>query len=213
MNELNALWLPLLVGLAVGFGLNPLVDTLPTFRRSSLPADNGVYVRLQRRPCWLALLNGVAYTLAWWKFPSPVEALAVSLYSSVLLLILIVDLETRLIPHVLIYPATFIALIGSTVDPRLTPQSALLGGVVGFVIFYAVAWLTRGGIGWGDVNLAAFVGCITGFPDVLTGLTVGILLGGLISLGLLVSRRVPRNTFIPYGPFLCLGGWYAMMWG
>ncbi len=213
MNELSALWLPVAVGLAVGVGMDALADVLPALGRTSLPADDGIFVRLRRRRLWLALLNGTAYGLAWWRFASPLAAAAVSLYSSVLLLVMVIDLETRLIPYALIYPAIAVALLGSLVDPRLTWKSALVGGATGFVLFYLVAWLTRGGIGGGDVNLAAFVGCIAGFPGVFTGLAVGILVGGVVSLLLLASRRVPRNTFIPYGPFLCLGGWYAMMWG
>ena len=42
---------------------------------------------------------------------------------------------------------------------------------------------------------------------------LGVLLGGMISALLLVTRRVTLHTAIPYGPFLILGGLVAMLWG
>ncbi len=216
-----------LVGLLVGLGLNPLVTALPRWRRE-LPAEEGLYLRLKRRPLWLALLNAGAYALVWATPRPAVEGFLLSLYSSLLLLIAVIDLETRLIPHVLIYPAILLALLASPLDPRLTWQRAVVGGVTGFLFFALLAWLTGllfrltgkaaggpasalAGFGGGDVNLAAFIGCIVGFPGVLTGLAAGILLGGVVSLLLLLTGRGPRGTFIPYGPFLCAGGWYALM--
>jgi len=44
-------------------------------------------------------------------------------------------------------------------------------------------------------------------------LVVGILLGGVISALLLITRRVTLHTAIPYGPFLICGGLVAMFWG
>lgn len=200
------------VGLMVGAGLSPLAGLLPKTARIP-PAEDGLYVRLKRRPLWLALANALIYALVWWSGRPPVVALFLSLYASILLLIAVIDLETRLIPDALIYPAILLALGGSLVDPRLTWQSALLGGVLGFVIFYAVAWITRGGISGGDVKLATFIGSVAGFPAVLSALVVGILAGGIVSLLLLATGRATRRTFIPYGPFLCLGGVYALLWG
>ena len=61
--------------------------------------------------------------------------------------------------------------------------------------------------------LAAFVGLITGFPGIFTALVITILAGGVISLILLLTRVVNLKSGIPYGPFICVGGFLTMLYG
>jgi leader peptidase (prepilin peptidase)/N-methyltransferase len=65
----------------------------------------------------------------------------------------------------------------------------------------------------GDVTLAAYVGLITSFPGMIVALVVAILAGGLISFLLLLTRVVNLRSGIPYGPFIAIGGFVAMLWG
>ena len=67
--------------------------------------------------------------------------------------------------------------------------------------------------GGGDVKLAAYIGLITGFPGVITALVLTILAGGIVTLLLLITRVVNLRSGIPYGPFLVIGGFTAMLWG
>lgn len=210
-------------GLVVGVGLNPLATRLkgvPRARREAVTAvdeeqDDGLYFRFRWRSAILPVVNGLLYGALWWHAgaSSLVAGLLTTFYSTIFLLVAIVDLETRLIPNVLILPAIGVAAVSSTIDPRLTWKSALVGGAVGFLLFYVIALLARGGFGAGDVKLAAFIGLVAGFPGVLTGLIVGIIVGGVAAVLLLLTGRASRKTYIPYGPFLCIGGWYAMVWG
>ena len=68
-------------------------------------------------------------------------------------------------------------------------------------------------MGWGDVKLAAFVGLITGFPGIITALVLTIIAGGVVNLVLLLTRIVNLRSGIPYGPFICLGGFITMLYG
>jgi prepilin signal peptidase PulO-like enzyme (type II secretory pathway) len=71
----------------------------------------------------------------------------------------------------------------------------------------------RGGLGAGDVKLAAFLGAVVGFPRVISALLLGMLAGGVVVLLLLLLRAVRRGQYLPYGPFLVLGGVVALFWG
>lgn len=135
-----------------------------------------------------------------------------ALYTAILTTLFITDLEHRLIQHKIIFPAILLALAGSPFSPNFNWKLALLGGAVGFVFFYIVALLARGAMGEGDVTLSAFLGLIVGFPNITLALLYGMLLGGVVSLVLLISRRVTLKTFIPYGPFLILAGWFTLVW-
>jgi len=140
-------------------------------------------------------------------------------YISVLVLVTATDLEHRLIPHRFILPAILVALLASFFVDWMTWKAALLGGVVGLVFFglaYGIAALLYPGklaLGMGDVTLSTFVGLAVGFPGALVAVMLGVLMGGLFSAILLLSRRVTLRTAIPYGPFLVLGGLVAMFWG
>jgi len=68
-------------------------------------------------------------------------------------------------------------------------------------------------MGGGDVNLAAFIGLITGFPDVIGALIITISLGGLVSLILVLSRILRLKSYIPYGVFLVVGGLAVLVFG
>ena len=137
----------------------------------------------------------------------------VLVYTMILVLLTVTDLEHRLIQNIIILPAILIAVGGSFFSPYFNWRQAILGGAIGFVVFYLFALLSRGGLGSGDVTLATFLGLITGFPNVIPALLYGVLFGGVVSVLLLLMRRVTMKTFIPYGPFLIISGWSVLIWG
>ncbi|MGD9046719.1 MAG: prepilin peptidase [Anaerolineae bacterium] len=155
-----------------------------------------------------------------------------TVYSAIFVLVLVIDLEHKLILNIVIYPAWILALLGSLFHPQ--PhfyRLALLGGAVGFGVLYLIYLLgelfvkvmsrIRGkqihavAFGFGDVRLGGFIGLVLGFPDVLAALLVAILLGGLGGIlywfvSAVLLRRYSLFTAIPYGPFLVLGAMYIM---
>jgi leader peptidase (prepilin peptidase)/N-methyltransferase len=141
-----------------------------------------------------------------------------SFYALTLLLITVTDLEHRLIPDRAILPAIAIGALASPIRFGEGWSFALLGGGIAFAFFLLAYWLGgrlfgRGALGQGDVKLAAFVGLISGFPQVLVALIVALFAGGAIGVLLLLARRATFRSAIPYGPFIAVGGFYAMVWG
>jgi leader peptidase (prepilin peptidase)/N-methyltransferase len=123
----------------------------------------------------------------------------------------VIDLEHRLILRIVILPAIGLAIVGSLFYPFMGLRRALYGGVFGFLFFYLVIIIGRlafgrAAMGRGDANLAAFVGLITGFPEIILALIITVCLGGLVSLSLVVSGAKGLRSYIPYGVFLVVGG-------
>lgn len=137
----------------------------------------------------------------------------VSLYTAILILVTVTDLEYRLIFNVVILPSILLAIVGTFVTDIPNWPAALVGGGVAFVVVYVAALLSRGGLGEGDVTLSTFLGLIIGFPFILLSLGFGVFLGGGVAALLLLTRRVGLKTFIPYGPFLTITGWIMLIWG
>ncbi len=148
----------------------------------------------------------------------PIKLILASFYTSVLVLVTVTDLEHRLIPNRAILPAIAIAALASPLWFGPGWWLALLGGAIGYGFFWLTVQLGErilghGAMGWGDVKLAAFVGLITGFPGIITALVLTIIAGGVVSLVLLLTRIANLRSGIPYGPFICLGGFLTILYG
>jgi leader peptidase (prepilin peptidase)/N-methyltransferase len=153
------------------------------------------------------------FVFLWWKYGPSLQVGLVSLYTAILLLITVTDLEHRLIFNVVVLPSILFAVVAAFISPGIAWPVALVGGAAGFILSYLAALAARGGLGGGDVTLSTFLGLILGFPHILLSLTFGVFLGGFVAFLLLVTRRVGLKTFIPYGPFLTVTGWIMLIWG
>jgi len=120
----------------------------------------------------------------------------------------------------LVYPGMVVALLLALLpQPWLTQwiepgiASAALGGGIGFGIFLLIALVSRGGMGWGDVKLAALIGLATGFPLVFFAIIMGAILGGIVAVALVIAKKRTRRETIPFGPFLALAAMVTLLWG
>jgi leader peptidase (prepilin peptidase)/N-methyltransferase len=76
------------------------------------------------------------------------------------------------------------------------------------LIFMVLSLASRRGIGAGDVRLAAVLAMFLGYLGatyVFQGLAIGFILGGLVALLLMISRKASRNTRIAFGPYMSIG--------
>jgi leader peptidase (prepilin peptidase)/N-methyltransferase len=76
-------------------------------------------------------------------------------------------------------------------------------------VFYLVLLLVYpAGMGFGDVKLAGVLGMYLGWAGwgaLLVGGFAAFVLGGLFSIGLLLTRRATRKSGVPFGPWMLLG--------
>lgn len=174
-------------------------------QRRAIPYRDGVTVALATMAAGIAV----------WQSDLWLSGAFRALWSVVFVLITIIDIETHFIPNLLILPATGLAILSSFIDPRIAPVVSLLGMLLGLILFYLLYkignYFYPGGLGGGDVTLSAFIGAVTGLFAVMYSLVAGMAISGLIMVFLLVSRRITLGTHIPYGPYLCLGGWLGML--
>ena len=126
------------------------------------------------------------------------------------------DLDQRLLPDVLTLPVIPVALIytvsgrnplvGSDLVPALVVATA-----IPLVLFLLSIPFGAGAFGLGDVKLLAGVGLMLGGDRALGGTLFGLILAGVVLVVLLVTRRIGRKSFVPFGPFLILGALWAVL--
>jgi leader peptidase (prepilin peptidase)/N-methyltransferase len=169
-----------------------------------------------------------------WRYGPSSQLGLLAVYSAVLILVTVTDLEHRLIQHAVMVPAILVAMAGAFFNADISARRAFLGGAVGLIILYGMFLLAQPvsrllarlagravdevPFGFGDVPLGAFIGLITGLPGVLIALIIAILAAGLVAALLIVVRALIQHryamfTAMPYGPFLVLGGFIMMVYG
>ena len=92
-------------------------------------------------------------------------------------------------------------------EPARAGRAVLAAALVG-AAYLGVALLPGGGLGLGDVKLAAVLAFVLGFlgwPAVAVGTVLPHLINGPVALVLLLTGRVRRRTALPFGPALLVG--------
>lgn len=126
----------------------------------------------------------------------------------------LIDVEHRIIPNELTALGAVVALaLGLALDSSGEPQRLIAAaGAGGFLLLAALAY--PGGMGMGDVKLAAVIGLFLGravAPAILIALLCGVLVGASIIVR--KGTHAGRKTAIPFGPFLAFGAVVATFVG
>lgn len=167
-------------------------------------------VRIPRRYPIVEAANGTGYALILWQFGPGAPALVYALLFSALLVITCIDLSHQIIPNVITLPGITLGLLcAATILPV-----GLLDSVLGTLLGYGIPWglanaylLLRGrqGMGLGDAKLLAMIGAFLGWKPMLLTVMVGAAVGSVVGLVLIALKRVRRDQYLPFGPFLALG--------
>lgn len=147
------------------------------------------------------------------------------LYMAIFMLINVIDLEHKLILFVVMIPSALLAILDAAIAPVPVPplQSALIGGGIGFIVFYIfyqggylftyIMGAMRGekittvAFGFGDVMMITLSGLILGLENVVFVIFISIFLGSFgaivyLLVRLLVAGHYNLFTAIPYGPYI-----------
>ncbi len=139
-------------------------------------------------------------------------------FTSLLLLIAFIDLDTYLIPDVLSLSGVVIGLVVSGVNPYVTWKESLAGVLLGGGLFYAVAagyqiLRKQDGLGGGDIKLLAMIGAFTGWKGVLFTVFFSSTVGAAVGLWVMARSKEGMAARVPFGPFLSLGAVCYLFWG
>lgn len=211
-----------LVGAAIGIAIRKFSRTVelqdPEFDQRVTVVDRWLPVAL----C-AALFAAFAVRLATLAIPvsDRLWLLAIeSVYLALFVQVFAFDLKHRIILDWVVGAGSLAAFVLAFVTPHFgEPRwlSALLGAVAGGALFGVIYLIGRGrALGAGDPKLAFFIGMVCGISinplaiRTVQALFYGIIIGGLVGVAVVVSRRRSLREYIPYGPWLVLGAWVVL---
>ncbi|MBI5162223.1 MAG: prepilin peptidase [Micrococcales bacterium] len=132
-----------------------------------------------------------------------------------------IDLSVHRLPDVIVLPTGIAgAVLLSTAallhsDPFAIARAGI-GAAVMFLVYFAIAFVKPGAMGFGDVKLAAVLGLFLGYlgwPQLVVGFFAAFVLGGLTGIALILARRAGRRSGIPFGPCMFAGAWVGIFAG
>lgn len=166
----------------------------------------------------------VTYGAAKNAYPTPI-IWNLYFFAAISVVIAFIDIDKHLILNVIVYPSFIISLILIAIATFQTVSNgenwtrlfnsllcAVILGVAYFVL--AIAW--PGGMGFGDVKLAFVLGLTTGWlgwGQFAVGAFSAFLIGGLVSVILMLSKKVSIKGGIPFGPSMLAGAWTGIFAG
>jgi leader peptidase (prepilin peptidase)/N-methyltransferase len=154
------------------------------------------------------LAAAVAFALAaasFLHFGVTARGFIAALFTIVLVALSAIDIEQRILPNRIVFPATAVVLV---LQIAFFPQHTLewVLSALGAGLFFLVAYLTyRAGLGLGDVKFALLLGAGLG-KGVVLGIFIGMFAAGVAGLVIIAREGLgARKKAIPLGPFLAFG--------
>jgi len=126
------------------------------------------------------------------------------------------DFDQRLLPNELTLPVIPVALLYAASGLNPLVGTEMLPALLAAVIIPAVLYLPSipfgaGAFGLGDVKFLVGMGLMVGGERAVGGTLVGLFVAGFVLAALLAARRIGRRTYVPFGPFLILGAFWAVL--
>jgi leader peptidase (prepilin peptidase)/N-methyltransferase len=165
------------------------------------------------------MATGVLFAWCAWRWGLSMTALAWCGFSAVLVALTLIDWDTTLLPDDMTLPLLWAGLIASALRWTDVPLAqSVWGAVAGYMslwlVYQAFKLLTgKEGMGYGDFKLFAALGAWFGWQALIPIILMASVIGAVIGIGMKFASSLREGGYVPFGPFLALGGLTAMVFG
>jgi len=166
----------------------------------------------------IELLTGILTAVVAWHFGFSWQAGAVMLLTWALIAMSFIDIDHQLLPDSITLPWLWLGLMLSLFPIFIDTQTSLIGAAAGYLSLWSIFWLFKiltgkEGMGYGDFKLLALLGAWMGWQLLPIVILLSSLVGAIVGIAMILILGRDRNIPIPFGPYLAVAGWIAMLWG
>ncbi|WP_185267822.1 prepilin peptidase [Halopseudomonas xiamenensis] len=174
--------------------------------------------RISPRYPLVELLTALLSMLVAWQYGFGWPAAGILLLTWALVALSLIDADTQLLPDAIVLPMLWLGLIANSFGLFTDIHSALWGAVFGYLSLWSVYWLFKlvtgkEGMGYGDFKLLAMLGAWGGWQVLPLTILLSSLVGAILGIIILKARGDSNSTPLPFGPYLAIAGWIAIIWG
>jgi leader peptidase (prepilin peptidase)/N-methyltransferase len=164
------------------------------------------------------LLSAVLTALYVMEYGISTTALASMLFTYALIVLTLIDQRHQLLPDQITLPLLWLGLLVNLSGLFASPADGIIGAALGYLSLWSVFWLFklitgREGMGYGDFKLSAALGAWLGWQMLPMVILLASLLGLVVGCYGIIFAGRDREAPLAFGPYLCIAGWIAMLWG
>jgi len=153
-----------------------------------------------------------------WHFGFSWQALGGVILTWYLIAMSGIDIKTQLLPDNMTLPLLWLGIIFNLNNTFTDLSSSVLGAIFGYLALWSVFHLFKlvtgkEGMGYGDFKLLAALGAWLGWQSLPLIILLSSLVGAIIGITMIVSKLIERSNPIPFGPYLAIAGWIALLYG
>ncbi len=170
-----------------------------------------------RYPAIELLTAGLSMLVAW-QMGFGLATAGMLVLTWALICLSMIDADTQLLPDIIVLPLLWLGLILNSFGVYTDLNTALWGAVAGYLSLWSVYWLFKlvtgkEGMGYGDFKLLAMLGAWGGWQVLPLTILLSSLVGAILGIIILKARGANNSTPLPFGPYLAIAGWIALIWG
>lgn len=170
------------------------------------------------RYLFVEVLTCLASVYVAWRFGCSWQTVGALLFTWTCIALTFIDLDHQLLPDQLTLFLLWIGLFLSIFTVFTNSHDAIIGAIAGYCIFAGTQWLFewvtgRQGMGQGDLKFLAAIGAFVGWQAIPMIILLASISGILIAVTQMIIRRNFKSIPLPFGPYLAIAGWIALMWG
>ena len=140
------------------------------------------------------------------------------LFTWTLIALTMIDIHKQLLPDNLTIPLLWLGIICAIFNLFVDLQSAVIGAIAGYLSLWTVYQLFKlltgkEGMGFGDFKLLAALGAWMGWKMLPLIVVLSSFVGAVIGIAMIIFARHDKRVPIPFGPYLAIAGWIALIWG
>lgn len=174
--------------------------------------------RIALRYPLVELFTAIISAIVGWHFGYTVAMFFALLLSWSLIALSVIDSEHQLLPDAINLPVLWLGLLLSVFSIYTDASSSIIGAAAGYLSLWLVFHLFkivtgRDGMGYGDFKLLALLGAWLGWQYLPLIILLASLAGAVVGVAMIIFANKNRYAPIPFGPYLSLAGWLALLYG
>ena len=163
-------------------------------------------------------LTGVLSVVVAYLLGSQIETLFGLILTWTLIALSGIDFDHQLLPDNITLPILWLGLFLSLFNIFTDPVSSIIGAIAGYLFLWTIYQLFKlltgkEGMGYGDFKLLALFGAWLGWQYLPLIILLSSLMGAIVGTSMIIFVQRDKNIPIPFGPYLAIAGWIALLWG
>ncbi len=164
------------------------------------------------------LATGILSAVIAYYFGLTWTGIAALLLTWALIALTMIDVDHQLLPDSMTLPLLWLGIICNSFGLFTDLESAVYGAIFGYLALWSVFWLFKlltgkEGMGYGDFKLLAALGAWMGWQSLPLIIILSSVVGAVIGIAGMIIMGRDKNIPIPFGPYLAIAGWIALLWG